>query len=97
MVMSICSIVEEVFEWVDSTNLIVSKKSAFEVVFMVTIWVLWTYQNAVTFRANNFHKDMIFDRIIVSSFTSFGYRFHKLKVDWVNQMKYPVLSITLQL
>ncbi|KAL4559682.1 hypothetical protein LXL04_031825 [Taraxacum kok-saghyz] len=70
----------DLVEWVDSLSVVGQKRSIVDSIFMVVIWVLWTYRNAVVFKRLDYRKQDIFDNIREFSFVWFYARNNKINM-----------------
>lgn len=51
-------------EWMDARPIAHMERVIIKSVFMVVIWVLWTYRNALLFSSSKPRKDRLFDFIV---------------------------------
>nr|GEZ62760.1 hypothetical protein [Tanacetum cinerariifolium] len=63
-------------------------KDILEGVFYVMWWVIWKYRNQTLFGSSQRRMDMLFDEIVLLSFTWCSNRC-KNNFDWISWMKYP--------
>nr|GEU59394.1 E3 ubiquitin-protein ligase RIN2-like [Tanacetum cinerariifolium] len=87
--------VSEVSEWLDwlaSLRHPIKLKALLEGVFYITWWFLWGFRNKILFDSNSPSKAVLFDNIVVSSFTWCKSRC-KAAFTWNDWLKNPYLII----
>ncbi|KAL4559296.1 hypothetical protein LXL04_031434 [Taraxacum kok-saghyz] len=60
------------------------------VISYTCIWVLWTYQNDVTFLAKKYRKYTIIDTIKLFAFNWLCHRNSKVNLDWIGRLTNPM-------
>ncbi|KAL4557552.1 hypothetical protein LXL04_035734 [Taraxacum kok-saghyz] len=76
----------DLVEWVDARPVMGQKRSIVDSIFMVVIWVLWTYRNVVVFQRTNYRKQDIFDNIRDYSFVWFSARNNTINMSRVPEL-----------
>ncbi|GJU08325.1 RNA-directed DNA polymerase, eukaryota [Tanacetum coccineum] len=75
-------------EWFHTLRLLKGFKDILEGVFYVMWWVIWKYRNQTLFGSSQPRMDMLFDEIVLLSFTWCSNRC-KNNFDWISWMKCP--------
>ncbi|GKE57248.1 hypothetical protein Tco_1496433 [Tanacetum coccineum] len=73
-------------EWFHTLRLLKGFKDILEGVFDVMWWVIWKYRNQTLFGSSQPRMDMLFDEIVLLSFTWCSNRC-KNNFDWISWMK----------
>nr|GEW37116.1 RNA-directed DNA polymerase, eukaryota [Tanacetum cinerariifolium] len=79
---------EEWITWFKTIRLPKVVKEFLEVVFYVMWWLIWKFRNQVLFGISHPRMDLLFDEIVLLSFTWCSNRC-KHNIDWISWMKYP--------
>ncbi|GJV66300.1 RNA-directed DNA polymerase, eukaryota [Tanacetum coccineum] len=79
---------EEWITWFKSIRIPKVVKDVLEGVFYVMWWVIWKFRNQVLFGNSRPRFDLLFDDIVLLSFTWCSNRC-KNNIDWISWMKYP--------
>lgn len=63
----------DMVELIDARPTVRMKRVIIDYVFMVVIWLLWTYWNAILFHQSKSLKHLFFDSIVETSFCWFSF------------------------
>ena len=81
----------DMMNWVDTRLVVRIEHVLFDLVFLVTIWVIQTFQNAILFRTPKPKKQFLFDSIDETSFRWFIFRNSNAMITGVEWLQKPIM------
>lgn len=83
-----CAFIKEWLSWVDDHRGV--RRHRLKLIVITTIWMLWRFQNFVTFEGGKIKKSLLFDNVALFSFSWLKNRDSNSNVVWNSWLMCPI-------